>query len=472
MVRYIAQKEVREALRDGRFRLAFATVFALLVVAGLVGWHAWQREAAVRREAQAEDRRIWQTQGPVNPHSAAHFGRYISKPASPVAFVDRGLDPYLGEAARLEAHTQTPNRHRPIDDAPALARFGELTAATVLQLLVPLLIVLLTYGAFAEERERGTLRHVLSLGVSPRALAAGKALGLGASLLVLLVPVALLGAGVLLLGPDGRLSLPRLLLLSLAYLAYFTAFAALGVAISARARSARAALATLLAFWVVNGLLMPRLAADAASRVYPLPSTEAFFDRLTTDMRKGLDGHDPTDARVEALKQRVLAQYQVTRVEDLPINFDGLALQESEEHGNPVLDHHYGHLWMQYARQERVQQALSVVGAPLLALRSVSMALAGTDLAAHRHFTEQAEQYRRRFVRELNLHMAEHSRHGDWDWKADASLYATMADFSYTPPSLRAVGLQAWPAAALLSLWMLGACGVAALAVRRLPVEE
>ena len=43
---------------------------------------------------------------------------------------------------------------------------------------VSLLIVLLTFGALAGERERGTLRQVLSLGVRPRDLVLGKALGL------------------------------------------------------------------------------------------------------------------------------------------------------------------------------------------------------------------------------------------------------------------------------------------------------
>jgi ABC-2 type transport system permease protein len=43
--------------------------------------------------------------------------------------------------------------------------FGELTGATVLQLLVPLLIVMLSFDALAGERESGTLRQLMSLGV-------------------------------------------------------------------------------------------------------------------------------------------------------------------------------------------------------------------------------------------------------------------------------------------------------------------
>ena len=68
-----------------------------------------------------------------------------------------------------------------------MQRFGELTAAAVLQLLLPLLIILLGFSTFAGERESGTLRQVLSLGVDRHDLALG----------LLLVPAVLLGAAAL-----------------------------------------------------------------------------------------------------------------------------------------------------------------------------------------------------------------------------------------------------------------------------------
>ena len=94
----------------------------------------------------------------------------------------------MGVAVWLEAHKQNDFRYRPAQDATAVARFGELSAAAVLQLLVPLLIILLGFSAFAGERDLGTLRQLLSLGVRPRDLAAGKALGVASALGLLLVP--------------------------------------------------------------------------------------------------------------------------------------------------------------------------------------------------------------------------------------------------------------------------------------------
>lgn len=468
----IARKELTELTRDGRFRLAFSLAAGLLLVALGLGWLSYRQAAAQRGAAQAEDRRVWLSQGPRNPHSAAHFGRYLFKPTTPLSFLDQGLNPFLGVAAYVEAHTQTPLRDRAADDATALARFGELTAAGVLQLLVPLLIILVTFGAFAGEREAGTLRQLLSLGVPGRSLLFGKAAGLSAALFAILLPLTVLGSAALLWSgvQEGQASVPRLGLMILGYLLYFGALAGVALGVSALTRSSRTALVALLGFWMVNCLLVPRLAADAASRFYPVPTAQAFLETVKRDMKLGIDGHDPQDKRVEELKTRLLAQYKVAKAEELPINFDAVAMQAGEEHGNEVLDHHYNRLWARYEQQARVSQAFSAV-APLLALRPYSMAMAGTDLMLHRSFSVEAEQYRRGFIALLNNHMRDHSKTGDWDWKADTSFWAQAPDFSYrVPATAEALAAQAGNLA-VLAVWCAAALLFALWAVGRMPVE-
>ncbi|MBM3885478.1 MAG: hypothetical protein FJ361_06490, partial [Gemmatimonadetes bacterium] len=140
MLRTIASKEYRELLRDGRFRWAGGIVAGLLLVAGLAGFTAWREQAAQRDAAQATMQATWFNQPPKNPHSAAHYGLWAFKPQMPLAFVDRGVDPYTGTASWLEAHRMNEFRFRPAMDATAAQRFGEWTAAGVLQQLIPLLI--------------------------------------------------------------------------------------------------------------------------------------------------------------------------------------------------------------------------------------------------------------------------------------------------------------------------------------------
>ena len=115
---------------------------------------------------------------------------------------------------------------------------------------MPLFIILTTFSAFSGEREQGTLRAVLSLGVTPRVLAAGKAAGVGVSLALVLVPaaaMALVGLSLTSGFGDWRPDGGRALVLGTAFLSYFVTVAALALGVSARASSSRAALTVLLA---------------------------------------------------------------------------------------------------------------------------------------------------------------------------------------------------------------------------------
>ena len=150
----IARHTFTELSRDGRFRLTAALLVVLTVVAGLAGW---QQVNALRAEAAAAatgERGRWLDQGNKNPHSAAHYGIYAFKEPRPLAVVDPGVQAYLGSAVYLEAHKQNEPLYRPAQDGTALQRFGDLSPALVGQALLPLLVILLGFAAFAGERER------------------------------------------------------------------------------------------------------------------------------------------------------------------------------------------------------------------------------------------------------------------------------------------------------------------------------
>ena len=469
MIQRIAKKEALEMVRDGRFRAAAAIVGALLLVALLTGLSQQRNRTEEVATAERLDRQVWGGQGAKNPHSAAHYGVYAFKPAPPLSFADRGLAAYVGETVWLEAHWQNLASHRPAEDRTALQRFGELTAATVLQLLLPLVIVLLAFSAFSGEREGGTLRQLGSLGVPGRALALGKAIGVAGALALILVPAAAIGALVLALTGPGEwtTTLGRGALMALGYVLYLSAFLGLSLAASALLGSSRLALVALLGFWILNGLALPRVVADLSERLHPVPTATAMWAAMREDLESGIDGHNPADARESALEKRTLAQYGVAKVEDLPVSFAGISLQAGEEYGNQVFDKHYGALWDAYAGQSRVHLAAAAF-APFLAIRSWSMGLAGTDLAQHRHFVTAAEGYRRELQRFLNGEMTRSAKGLDFGYRADPAFWATAPRFVYAPPSLAVVVRQQAGALALLALWALGAASAAVWAASRL----
>ena len=469
MIRHIVRKEFTDVLRDGRFRWCSILVGALLLVSLGHGWVQARSAHEERAAAQATAREHWETQGEKNPHSAAHYGIYAFKPRLALSFVDEGVDPYTGTSVWLEAHRQNDFLLRPAQDATAAQRIGALTAAQVLQHLVPLLIILLTFGALAGERERGTLRQLLASGIGRRDLAVGKALGVAGALGLLLVPAAVVGAAALVVANPGPAASPlaRGAVLAGVYLAYFTAFLALSLAVSAWARSARTALVVLLAVWVVNGLVAPRVAVDLSKWLHPTPSALEFARTVEREMATGAGDISPPDR--DASTRRLLAEYGVARVEDLPINAVGVYLQESEEFGNRIFDRNYGALWDTFERQGVVHETVALA-APLLAVRTLSMGLAGTDVEQHRHFATAAETYRRDLMRRMNGDMTENSLTGDFTYTVGAEVWEEVPPLQYAAPTLGWVLGNRVLSLLVLGTWLVGAIIAAAVRVRRAEV--
>jgi len=296
------------------------------------------------------------------------------------------------------------------------------------------------------------------------------------AIVLLLIPATIIGVSALALAAaetsaDGfAASSGRFFVMVASYLLYFIAFLAASLAASAFFKTARTALLVLFAFWIFNGLLVPRVVADAGQKIFPAPSYNEFWDNVKKDMSEGIDGHDPQNKRTEAAKKQLLAQYNVERVEDFPINFSGWSLQQGEEYGNQVFDRRYGEMWTIYERQNRVHEFGSLL-APLLAVRSVSMSMAGTDLAHHQNFATEAESYRRVINKMLNEDYMNNSRTGNTAYVANQTLWNRVPVFQYElPPTVWAVRTQILPLVMLL-LWTLGAIGLAWLAINRMKVE-
>ena len=456
MILSIARKEFRDAWRDGRFRWAAGIILVLLGVAILMARQQVELSRVERAAATGMERDNWLNQGQKNSHSAGHYGIYVFKPVAPLAVFDRGLQPFVGNTVFLEAHRQNQAAFLPAQDATAMRRFGDLTAAACLQLLAPLLIILLTFGTLAGERERGTLRQVLSLGVHPRSLVIGKALGLGGALGTLLLPIA--GVGIYALsripGVDagGDDSWLRLSLMACAYLLYLGAILSICLAVSALAPTSRSSLAILLIFWAGNTILAPRLASDLSQWMLPTPKLADFDAKVQKAIQQGLDGHNPCNERLQEFRRKTLEKYGKKNVNELPFNFQGLVMLEAERMANEVYDHHFGELWGRLEAQDRVV-TWTGLAAPLLSLRSASTALAGTDFTHHRHFSVAAERHRREFVKVLNEDMMNNTKPGAHGGVAGRELWEKLKPFRYRPPAFAHAVSVATPGLAVLCLW-------------------
>jgi ABC-2 type transport system permease protein len=168
-----------------------------------------------------------------------------------------------------------------------------------------------------------------------------------------------------------------------------------------------------------------------------------------------LNDRQEIEQRLERRKAELFNRYRVENLDALPVAFSGISLQEGEEHGNEVFDEHYGRLFAQYERQNVVYQYGGLV-APMLAVRSLSMGLAGTDFEQHRHFIGAAEQYRRDIQRVMNDDIARNQKKGQV-YLAGRELWEKVPDFEYEAPPASWVLANTRGSLLILGLWAVAA---------------
>jgi ABC-2 type transport system permease protein len=464
----IIHKEMLAVLRDGRLLILTFSVFAVLTGFFLTSVAEHQQLLQEKQTIGATAKAQWDTQGVKNPHAAAHFGIYVFKPDSPLASIDPGLRQYIGQSLWLEPHKRNAMRYSPAADQGLASRLGQASAGFVLYALLPLLVIALAFNTITQEREQGTLRMLHSLGVSAPKLLLGKFAGLLLAFLVVLLPVLCIGAIVLSqnfdLSEDGSF---RLCALMAAYFIYYAVFAALAMSTSIHFNSSRLALFALLAFWSGSVLVAPRLGAVAAETMIPTPNAAAFWSAIKKDIQQGLADDGDHDAREALFNARLLQQYDVQRVEDLPVGYTALKRSFNDSYSERVHNLHFDRLNDTFEHQSRFIHIASLLG-PSIAMRSISMALSGMDLAHQRHFEQAAENYRHYFIALTDDWDRERSHGTERNAQGHDSDWTSVKPFSYDPPSLGFALNHAWPDLLVLLTWLAVALAWLMLSAKRL----
>jgi len=461
--RLLARHVRRTAFASPVVWLPTLVIAALLVYAAVLGWLSFREQTAQRIHYQAEARHDWLSNPDKHPHRMAHFGNFAFRPKSSLSLFDFGMESYLGNMIFLEAHKQNPVNFSEASFSTGLLRFGEISLAMVLQLLFPLLTFFLGYGVIAAERDSGTLRLLLSQGISGGQLLIGKLRGLVDVVMRLYGPVVILTAIGWFLVQDGPIrsaEVIRLLLLVLAYGAYLIICCGVAVLVSARSGSARTALVTLMGIWLMLAIVLPRAAQAVGAYLYEIPSKAQFFAKIQDDVLKEGDSHNPNDPHYANLKDSLLTAYQVDSVQQLPINYSGVVMAEGEKISAHIYTNHFGQLQDVYARQNRLSELVAVAD-PFLAIRHLSMALSGTDYATYADFQEQAERYRYDMAQHLNalqIQYIANKKPGPNDKPATISHanWEAMPDFVYQPLSVGATLAQSWRSLLTLIGWLVG----------------
>lgn len=438
--------------------VAAVALVAIAIVSALTSGSFVAAEAVERAEHQAEADSAFLSQPARHPHRMVHYGHYVYRVPPPLAVVDPGVDAYTGTSVFLEGHRQNTATFAEVRETSSLTRFGLLTPAFSLQVLVPLLLIIVGYGCIVRERRSGTLLQLLTHGTPPRTILFGKAAALGSLALLAYFPLAFAAAYA-----ATRDSWLSSMLMLTGYALYLTIWTFGIVAVSARARTAGGALVILLGVWLATVVAMPRVATEVATATVPTPSQVETNLAVNAELRELGDSHNANDPNFQSFRAQILAQYDVERVEDLPVNFRGLVAYEGEARTTEVLNAYAEEQLATERAQSRVAARFGLLS-PTVALRRLSMIAAGTDLENHHRFLRAAEAHRFEFVQSLNRLHTERLRYQDDMRRNDgaaetrrarvsAENWSLLPEFDFEPPAAGDRAHRALPSAGILLLW-------------------
>jgi ABC-2 type transport system permease protein len=430
----LIKKDLLLSYRNKTVLISAIIIWTLFIAAAFCTFLNYHASHKQRLEANALFRQQWAHQQR-NPHDAAHFGTYLFKPINLLNVFDPGLNDYTGNTYRVEAHIQHEISNSDAEHNDTSMRFGNLSFALILQLLVPLFLLFTTATSITGEKENGTLKMLLAQGLSSRKIIWSKVWANYLFIVVIIIPVFIIMALAVLFSGDTELFFARLLCILITCLFYYLLIALSGSIISAFSNHSGKALLSALCLWIFMSIIFPKIITGTANRSYPLMSRAVFSDLVEQGYRKGLNGKDPYAARGERYINSLLKKYGVDSVGALPFNIDGLTLQFNEDYRTMAFNHYYKAVENRFDQQ---QHFLSISGVfdPFLSAKRLSMALAGSDFYHHQQFFKQAQAYRNQLIKKLNMQLAMHGKDVKREYIVGPQYFGQLKDFRYQLPTL------------------------------------
>jgi len=415
-----------------------------------------------RTHLQSKSENTFYSQPDRHPHRMVHYGHYAFRAPPPLGIIDPGIDAYTGNSIFLEGHRQNSSMFADRQTRSELSIFGSLSPAFLLQTIAPLLLILIGYNVITREREAKTLGQLIAQGVTPIQLLVGKGAALGSVAFIMTLPLL---AAAIFATVNGESAVSSGFFL-IGYLLYLLIWCLAISLTSAVARTPTVSLGSLLAVWVVAAILIPRISGAAATNVIDAPGKiESDFAVIAAIKEVG-DGHNAADPAFTALRANLLQQYNVDRIEDLPINFRGVVAGVAEADLTDVLNKFAEKRMRIELEQARVARHFGWVS-PVLSIKEFSMALAGVDLETHHRFLRETEQLRFDFVQSLNKLHAENLAYADdanrsSDPEAEkrtrlsAENWRVLEEFNFSPLSVSERLNAALAAFIKLLIWTFG----------------
>ena len=367
----IIKKELLDHLTSSQFVILLAMVLVLFLASGILYARRYDRRVALYASKTTE---VLAHPSTVSTDLYLHPERLI--------FVAEGGDRY-----RPAGYTLRPRAAlSPLVSDPVNFKLPEVAEpdwSFIIRILLSLYVILLSYDAISGERERGTLRALLSHPVGRMRLLLAKYIATLTTLsvqmvfgmLCCLLIMAIIQPSVI----AGSNIVPLLLILLLALL-YLSIFVTLSLLVSSLLHQSSVALLTLLALWILFAIVIPNVAGVVSEQITTVPSEYFIAREVEPTIQKQIW------AGINTIRERA-SHGELRTVEEVRHEADR-AFEQGQQN---LIGHYEG-----YARSMRERAAVSRAVArisPSALFQYAAEAVAGTGFHHEERFLRDVASY-------------------------------------------------------------------------------
>jgi len=401
MLRTLIGKEVLETVLDLRFVIVTVLSVVLIPLGTYVGRKDYERRLAnYHREHQM-----------YRQHYGDKVGANVSaegfRPPSPLSIFASGLDPFIPDKAVTSRSGLVRAVKEPgIDNAEALL-FGKADFLFNVSFIVSLAALIFTFNRISGEKERGTLRAMISNSTRRTDVLLAKVVANYVTLLMPFTVALLIALLILSTSPDISLmsagSLPALAAILVVTFLFILVMVCLGVCLSTFTHSSITSIMVAFLVWVILVLGIPKVSPMVAEVVYPIESRnvasltqriareqiEAEFDQKKRQLYErcreelGLDSESVSSGPRDETEKKANARYDqevVTLDRECQRRLTDTTRQ----------------LEQSYRNKRNIQMSVAVNLSrlsPVSCYTYLVSSLSGTGTAAPEMFTRNAERY-------------------------------------------------------------------------------
>jgi len=433
MLKDIIKKEIQETITSPKFVFTFliCTVLILLsVFTGISTFRAEQKEYSAAIALNKEN-----LENSTDYGILAGLGFKLNRPPQVLSSIVSGVSEAVGRVTTVNSVSDPNLIDSKYESSPIFSIFGALDLTFIVRIVLSLFAILFTYDVIVGEKERGTLKLILSNEVPRDRLLMGKVVGGYVSLIISLIIPLILGMLILLIYPNISLSgqdWARILIMVLMFFLYLSVFFTLGLLVSARTSKSSTSFLVLLFIWVLFVTVIPKISILAAAQLDPIPSVheitakkDAFLHQIQEEYikrnREWIEKHR-TD-----LDEKKYAEDNKKNAEDN----QQLFLSQIEDNS--------ASLERDYQARKRSQENLAINLSrisPASALMFSTMSLARTGLDEHDRFLASLRAYKSIFAKWISAKRQKNSRYSLYSVDRPKIDLSDMPQLKFEPESL------------------------------------